>query len=36
MRSLETLRDLRMAADRPDLATRHADLARLRDSLRGP
>ena len=36
MRSLETLRDLRMAANRPDLATRHADLARLRDSLRGP
>ena len=30
LRSLETLRDLRMAADRPDLATRHADLAHLR------
>jgi hypothetical protein len=30
LHSLETLRDLRMAADRLDLATRHADLARLR------
>ncbi|MGE0581107.1 MAG: monodechloroaminopyrrolnitrin synthase PrnB family protein [Steroidobacteraceae bacterium] len=30
LRALETLRDLRCAAQRPDLATRHADLARLR------
>jgi hypothetical protein len=30
LRSLEMLRDFRMAADRPDVATRHADLARLR------
>lgn len=34
LRSLEVLRDHRMAADRPDLATRHADLARLRAALR--
>ena len=30
LRSLEVLRDLRVAADRPDIATRHEDLARLR------
>ena len=30
LRSLEVLRDLRTAADRPDVATRHHDLARLR------
>lgn len=30
IRSLETLRDYRCAADRPDLATRHRDIARLR------
>jgi hypothetical protein len=30
LRSLETLRDLRLAADRKDLASRHQDLARLR------
>ena len=30
LRALEMLRDLRLAADRPDLATRHADLVRLR------
>jgi len=30
LRSLEVLRDLRVAADRPDIATRHHDLARLR------
>jgi hypothetical protein len=30
LRALETLRDLRLAADRPDLSTRHHDLARLR------
>ncbi len=35
LRALETLRDYRMAADRPDLATRHADLARLRACLSG-
>jgi len=30
LRSLEVLRDLRVAADRRDIATRHDDLARLR------
>jgi hypothetical protein len=30
LRSLEVLRDLRIAADRRDIATRHDDLARLR------
>lgn len=30
LRALETLRDLRLAADRPDLNTRYHDLARLR------
>jgi hypothetical protein len=30
LRSLEVLRDMRLAADRPDIATRHADLERLR------
>ena len=30
LRSLEVLRDLRVAADRSDIATRHRDLARLR------
>jgi hypothetical protein len=30
LRSLEVLRDLRVAADRSDIASRHADLARLR------
>jgi hypothetical protein len=33
LRSLEVLRDMRLAADRPDIATRHADLARLRSLL---
>lgn len=33
LRSLETLRDLRCAAPRSDLATRHADLARLREAV---
>jgi hypothetical protein len=33
MRSLETLRDMRLAAERADLATRHADLAALRHCL---
>ena len=30
LRSLEVLRDLRLAADRRDIATRHLDIARLR------
>jgi hypothetical protein len=30
LRSLEVLRDMRLAADRPGLTTRHADFARLR------
>jgi hypothetical protein len=30
LRALEVLRDLRTAADRQDIPTRHADLARLR------
>jgi hypothetical protein len=34
LRSLEVLRDLRLATDRPDVATRHADIARLRSKLR--
>jgi hypothetical protein len=34
LRSLEMLRDLRQAADRPDIASRHADLAQLRAQLR--
>ncbi len=33
LRSLETLRDLRLAADRPDIGTRHADLELLRRAL---
>jgi Monodechloroaminopyrrolnitrin synthase PrnB len=36
LRSLEVLRDLRVAADRPDIATRHDDLAILRAALRAP
>jgi hypothetical protein len=35
LRSLETLRDLRVAARRSDLATRCDDLARLRGLLKG-
>ncbi|MFN0155296.1 MAG: PrnB family protein [Gaiella sp.] len=35
LRTLETLRDLRMAAPRDDIATRHADLARLRAAVAG-
>ncbi|HEX6638319.1 MAG TPA: monodechloroaminopyrrolnitrin synthase PrnB family protein [Steroidobacteraceae bacterium] len=31
LRSLEILRDMRLAADRPDITSRHADLARLRE-----
>ena len=34
LNSLERLRDLRMAADRDDIPSRHADFQRLRDSLR--
>jgi len=33
LRSLEVLRDMRLAANRPDIATRHADLERLRQML---
>jgi hypothetical protein len=33
LRSLELLRDMRMAADRPDICTRHHDLQRLRTLL---
>src|SRR6185312_4840008 len=33
LRALEVLRDLRLAADRADIATRHRDLARLRAAL---
>jgi hypothetical protein len=33
LRSLEVLRDMRLAADRPDIASRHADFARLRKLL---
>jgi hypothetical protein len=36
IRSLELLRDFRMATERSDLETRHADLARLRDALEFP
>jgi hypothetical protein len=34
LRSLEVLRDMRLAADRPDIASRHADLARLKSRMR--
>jgi hypothetical protein len=33
MRSLEILRDMRVAADRTDIASRHADLRRLRNAV---
>jgi hypothetical protein len=36
LRSLELLRDLRIAAKRSDLATRHDDLAALRAALKNP
>ncbi len=36
LRSLELLRDLRVAADRPDIVTRHGDLSALRGALIGP
>jgi hypothetical protein len=35
LRALEVLRDLRRAADRSDIATRHGDLERLRAAVRG-
>jgi Monodechloroaminopyrrolnitrin synthase PrnB len=35
LRSLEVLRDLRLAVDRRDIATRHHDIARLRAAMRG-
>src|SRR6202789_4346045 len=35
LRSLEVLRDLRLAADRTDIASRHADLKRLRAVVAG-
>ena len=35
LRSLEVLRDLRLAAPRSDIASRHADLHRLRSVVRG-
>jgi hypothetical protein len=34
LRSLEVLRDLRLAGDRRDIGTRHDDLARLRSRVR--
>jgi len=36
LRSLELLRDMRMAADRPDILTRRHDLERLRALLSRP
>jgi hypothetical protein len=36
LRSLETLRDMRIAARRPDVGTRHGELARLRGALGAP
>lgn len=36
LRSLEVLRDLRIAADRPGIASRHRDLSRLRAALAAP
>ncbi|HMK85805.1 MAG TPA: monodechloroaminopyrrolnitrin synthase PrnB family protein [Steroidobacteraceae bacterium] len=35
LRSLEVLRDLRLAADRADIASRHDDLGRIRRAVRG-
>jgi hypothetical protein len=35
VRSLEILRDMRLAANRPDISTRHQDLATVRGLLRG-
>jgi hypothetical protein len=36
LRSLEVLRDLRLAADRTDIASRHGDLCKLRSAVREP
>jgi hypothetical protein len=36
LRSLEVLRDLRLAADRRDIATRHDDLGKLRRAVKDP
>jgi hypothetical protein len=36
LRALEVLRDMRLAAKRSDIATRHEDLERLRSMLAGP
>ena len=33
LRALEVLRDMRIAANRPDITTRHADLLRLRNRI---
>jgi hypothetical protein len=35
LHALEVLRDMRIAAERSDIATRHADLDRLRRAVRG-
>ena len=35
LRALEVLRDMRLAADRRDISTRHDDLSRLRRAMRG-
>jgi hypothetical protein len=35
LRALEVLRDMRLAANRPDIATRHADVERIRSLLAG-
>jgi Domain of unknown function (DUF1864) len=35
LRSLEILRDLRLAADRRDIVTRHTELGRIRSAVRG-
>jgi len=36
LRSLEVLRDLRLAADRRDISTRHDDLAKIRSAVHEP
>jgi len=35
LRSLEVLRDMRLGANRSDIATRHVDLQRLREMVPG-
>jgi hypothetical protein len=35
LRSLEVLRDLRLAADRSDINSRHDELSKLRDAVHG-